>query len=61
MNTQHKSLVPMISKTETKTSTTGLYETVSNNMKQLNSITVADLWNIQRGKRSIYQRKYFSY
>lgn len=61
MNTQHKSLIPVISKIETKTSSTGLYETVSNSLKQINSITVADLWNIQRGKRSIYPRKYFSY
>lgn len=61
MNTQNKSLFTAMSKNETKELTTIVKETLAfgvvNNEKHF---TAADLWNIQRQKRSLGLRRNFA-
>lgn len=61
MNTQNKSLFTAMSKNETKELTTIVKETLAfgvvNHEKHF---TAADLWNIQRQKRSLGQRRNFA-
>ena len=60
MNTQNISLFPAISKAETKKLTTIVNETLACDTHEKKAFTAADLWNIQRQKRSIVQRRYFA-
>ena len=59
MNTQNKSLFTAMSKNETKELTTIVKETLAfgvvNHEKHF---TAADLWNIQRQKRSVARRNF---
>ncbi|GAB2811520.1 hypothetical protein [Ferruginibacter profundus] len=60
MNTQNKSLFTSISKSETKALTTIVKETLAFGLvNQEKHFTAADLWNIQRQKRST-QRRHFA-
>ena len=61
MTTQNKSLFTTMSKAETKELTTIVKETLALGVvTQEKHFTAADLWNIQRQKRSIGQRRYFA-
>jgi hypothetical protein len=61
MNTQNKSLFTSISKSETKELTTIVKETLAFGVvNQEKHFTAADLWNIQRQKRSVSQRRHFA-
>lgn len=60
MNTQNKSLFTAISKSETKELTTIVKETLAFGVNVEKHFTAADLWNIQRQKRSIVQRRRFA-
>ena len=59
MKTQNNSLLIAISKTETKNLTKIVSETLAFEVGQKKSFTAADLWNIQRQKRSTVQRRHF--
>jgi hypothetical protein len=58
MNTQNKDLFTAISKSETKQLTTVVKETLAFGLNQEKHFTAADLWNIQRQKRSIVSRRH---
>ncbi len=59
MNTQNKSLFTAMSKTETKELTTIVKETLAFGVvNQEKHFTAADLWNIQRQKRSVGRRNF---
>jgi len=58
MNTQNKSLISTLSKAETAQLTTVVNETIAFVTKETKSFTAADLWNVQRQKRSFVQRRY---
>jgi hypothetical protein len=62
MNTINKSLFTSISKTEKEQLTTVVKETIAFDAVQVQTkhFTAADLWNIQRQKRSILQRKHYA-
>ena len=61
MNTQNKDLFKAISKSETKVLTTVVKETLAFGMvNQEKHFTAADLWNIQRQKRSIVSRRHYA-
>jgi hypothetical protein len=61
MNTQNKSLFTAISKNETKELTTIVKETLAFGVvNQEKHFTAADLWNIQRQKRSVSKRRHFA-
>ena len=62
MNTTTSNLFKAISKTETKELTTIVKETLASGVTQTQEkhFTAADLWNIQRQKRSILQRKHYA-
>ena len=61
MTTQNKSLFTTMSKAETKELTTIVKETLAFGVvNQEKHFTAADLWNIQRQKRSIGQRRNFA-
>lgn len=57
MKTQSTSLFTSISKTETAQLTSIVAETLASVNKGTKSFTAADLWNIQRQKRSFVQRR----
>jgi len=59
MNTQNISLFSAISEAETKKLTTIVNETLALVNTEKKAFTAADLWNIQRQKRSIVQRRYY--
>ncbi|HSN60209.1 MAG TPA: hypothetical protein VLR49_04705, partial [Ferruginibacter sp.] len=60
MNTQNITLFTAISEAETKKLTTIVNETLVCGNPEKKAFTAADLWNIQRQKRSIVQRRYFA-
>lgn len=62
MNTLNKNLFTVISKTEKEQLTTVVKETIAFDAVQVKTkhFTTADLWNIQRQKRSILQRKHYA-
>ncbi|NOT94473.1 hypothetical protein [Ferruginibacter sp.] len=62
MNTTTTNLFKAISKTETKELTIIVKETLAFGVAQTQGkhFTAADLWNIQRQKRSILQRKHYA-
>jgi hypothetical protein len=60
MNTQNKHLFAAISKDETEKMTTIVNETIAFGISQKKSFTAADLWNIQRQRRSILQRRHIA-
>jgi hypothetical protein len=60
MNTQNNNLFKAISKSETKELTTVVKETLALGVNQEKHFTAADLWNIQRQKRSIVSRRHFA-
>jgi len=60
MNTQNNNLFTAISNNETKELTTVVKETLAFGINHGKTFTAADLWNIQRQKRSILQRKRFA-
>ncbi len=60
MTTQHINLFKAISTEETKKLTTVVNETLVNHTQQEKAFTAADLWNIQRQKRSIMPRRYYA-
>jgi hypothetical protein len=60
MNTQNKDLFKVISTNETKALTTVVKETLAFGINQEKHFTAADLWNIQRQKRSIVTRRHFA-
>ncbi len=57
MKTQNTNLFTAISKAETAQLTSILAETLATVNKETKSFTAADLWNIQRQKRSFVQRR----
>jgi len=60
MNTQNKDLFKAISTTETKALTSVVKETLAFGINQEKHFTAADLWNIQRRKRSVVSRRHFA-
>ena len=58
MNTQNKDLFTTISKTETKELTTIVKETLAFGISHQKHFTAADLWNIQRQKKSTQRRRF---
>jgi len=60
MNTQNKDLFKAISKNETKELTAVVKETLAFGITQEKHFTAADLWNIQRQKRSVVSRRHFA-
>ena len=60
MNTQNKDLFKAISKSETKELTTVVKETLAFGNNQEKHFTAAELWNIQRQKRSIVSRRHYA-
>lgn len=60
MNTQQNNLLVTISKTETIKLTTVVKETLATGMQHSKSFTAADLWNIQRQRKSSLQRRHIA-
>jgi hypothetical protein len=60
MNTQLKSLFTSICKTETTKLTTIVNETLAFGLVKEKSFTNADLWNIQRQRKSVLQRRHYA-
>jgi len=60
MNTQNNSLFTSISKAATKELTTVVKETIAFGIIPERSFTAADLWNIQRQRKSSLQRRHFA-
>ncbi len=60
MNTQNINLFKAISIGETKKLTIIVNETLAGNTQQEKTFTAADLWNIQRQKKSIMPRRYYA-
>jgi hypothetical protein len=60
MNTQNNNLLKSISKDETKRLTTVVNETIAFDISTVKSFTAADLWNIQRSRRSSLQRRHYA-
>lgn len=60
MNTQNNHLLKSISKEETKRLTAVVTETIAFDVNLTKSFTAADLWNIQRSRRSSLQRRHFA-
>ncbi len=58
MNTQNTNLFSAISKEETIQLTTVVAETIALVTSEKKSFTAANLWNIQRQRRSFVQRRY---
>ncbi len=58
MNTQNNSLISTLSKAETTQLTTVVNETIAFVTKETKPFTAAELWNVQRQKRSFVQRRY---
>ncbi len=60
MNTQHNTLLNTLGKEETAKLTTVVDETLAYDMGQHKPFTAAELWNIQRRRRSFVQRRFNS-
>jgi hypothetical protein len=60
MNTPNNNLFTVISKTETAKLTTVVNETLAFGLVKEKSFTAADLWNIQRQRKSILQRRHYA-
>ncbi len=60
MNTQNINLFSAINEAETKKLTTVISETLAFDLNQVKTFTAADLWNIQRQRRSNIQRRHFA-
>lgn len=60
MNTQNNNLLKSISKEETKRLTNVVNETIAFDVNVVKSFTAADLWNIQRSRRSSLQRRHYA-
>jgi hypothetical protein len=60
MNTQNINLFSVINEAETKKLTTVISETLAFDLNQVKTFTAADLWNIQRQRRSNIQRRHFA-
>jgi hypothetical protein len=60
MNTQNNNLLKSISKEETKQLTTVVNETIAFDVNLEKTFTAADLWNIQRSRRSSLQRRHYA-
>ena len=60
MNTQNNKPFTAMGATETERLTTIVNETLACGNPETKSFTAADLWNIQRQKRSIIQRRHFA-
>lgn len=60
MNAQLNNLFKVISKSETEKLTTMVNETVAVVEHPEKAFTAADLWNIQRQKKTTVRRGYFS-
>jgi hypothetical protein len=58
MNTQNTKLFNQMSTEETAKLTTVVDETLALGMHQHKPFTAADLWNIQRRRRSFVQRRF---
>jgi hypothetical protein len=58
MNTQNKNLFNALSKEETSALTNVADETFAFSLHQHKPFTAADLWNIQRRRRSFVQRRF---
>ncbi len=58
MNTQNNNLLNKLTAVETKTLTTIVVETLALGMTQHKPFTAAELWNIQRRRRSFVQRRF---
>jgi hypothetical protein len=58
MNTQHNNLLNTLTKAETTQLTTIVEETLAMGMNQHKPFTAAELWNIQRRRRSFVQRRF---
>jgi hypothetical protein len=58
MKTQNNTLVSKLSKEETVALTNIVDETLALAMNQHKPFTAADLWNIQRRRRSFVQRRF---
>jgi hypothetical protein len=60
MNIQNTSLFTSISKAATKKLTAVVNETLAFNVIQTKAFTAADLWNIQRQRKSSLQRRHYA-
>ena len=60
MNTQHNNLFVTLSKKETTKVTTVVNETLATGMQHSKPFTAADLWNIQRQRKSSLQRRHIA-
>ncbi len=58
MNTQHNNLLNTLTKVETTQLTTIVAETLALGMSHHKPFTAAELWNIQRKRRSFVQRRF---
>jgi hypothetical protein len=58
METQNNNLVNALSKEETSRLTKVVDETLAFSLHQHKPFTAADLWNIQRRRRSFVQRRF---
>ncbi len=58
MKTQNNNLLHTLSKEETAKLTTVVNETLALGMGQHKPFTAAELWNIQRRRRSFVQRRF---
>jgi len=58
MNTSNNNLLKAISAAETKVLTTIVTETIATGINQHKHFTAADLWNIQRQKRSVSRKRF---
>ncbi len=60
MNTKNNQLFTSLSKEETKSLTTVVNETIALDAMINEPFTAADLWNIQRSRRSTLQRRHYA-
>jgi hypothetical protein len=60
MNPPNNNLFTVISKTETTKLTTVVNETLAFGLVKEKSFTNADLWNIQRQRKSTLQRRHYA-
>ena len=58
MNTTNTNLFTTISKAETKNLTTAVDEALASMLNNNKPFTAAEMWNIQRRKRSFTQRRF---
>jgi hypothetical protein len=58
MNTQNNNLLSSLNKEETSKLTTVVDETLARGMAQHKPFTAAELWSIQRRRRSFVQRRF---